>query len=157
MCELYKDTFLTIRVNGRIFYGPIKQLYKTFYDKVIEVFYDGKWFPAKIIGEASEKNLIKLTEHFICSPDLKLKINKYYIDKKLSELLDDDIEVELNTYPTSAPMSVLGYYEPEDILRIGKIGNLVIDEKSDWLFGIQFEDPNNKYYTLTNGIIISAK
>ena len=31
------------------------------------------------------------------------------------------------------------------------------DIVSDWLFGIEFEDKNNIYYTLTNGITISTK
>ena len=157
MCELYKDTFITIRVNGNIFYGPIKRMWQTFYDKVIEVFYNGEWFPAKIIGKDSKKDLIKITERFICSPDLKIKATEVYGDKTMSELFVETVTLELNRRVASIPTNVIRCFEHEDVVHLGHIQDLLIDEKSDWLFGIQFEDSNNQYYTLTDGFIISAK
>lgn len=151
MCNLYKDTFITIRVNGNIFYGPIKMMWQTFHDKVIEVFYDGKWFPAKIIGETSEKSLIKIRDHFICSFDLKLKTpsGDIQVSKTLNKIFKISFNDNLCESISSSKKGEQYYF--------GYTNDKIIDEKSDWLFGIEFEDPNNQYYTLTDGFIVSTK
>ena len=118
LCELYKDQQITIKVKDNIFYGPIKKMYQTFYDKIIKVPYQDKWYDAKIIGRASEKEIYCLNGNLYCTMDL-FKDNKIQIDS--------------------------------DSVSFKKTENV-----SDWLFGIEFEDSSNQYYTLTNGITISA-
>lgn len=119
MCELYKDEDITIRIKGKVFHGPIKRMYQTFYDKIVQVPYNGEWYDAKIIGCANEKEIYCLNGNLYCTMDL-FKDNKIQIDS--------------------------------DSVSFKKTENV-----SDWLFGIEFEDPNNQYYTLTNGVTISAK
>lgn len=173
MCELYKDTLITIRVNGNIFYGPIKRLWQTYFNKVIEVFYNGEWFPAKIIGEASEKELIEVNDNLICSIDLKLKTPTGY--RKISEIVE-----EINNAQESRRDKLIDpLLNHNELYNIGslsinthsckRIASLsdgipwylgeieLLDEKSDWLFGIEFINQNNQYYTLTNGFIVSTK
>ena len=120
MCELYKSQQITIRINGNIYYGPIKRMYQTFYDKWIEVPYLDKWFPAKIIGTASEKEIyIVGNDDVWCSFDLVKQIN------------------------------------PE--LNPNKINFLKTNLRSDWLFGIEFQDPSISFFTLKNGKTIPVK
>ena len=108
---------ITIRVNGNIYYGPIKRLYQTFYNKMIEVPFKDEWFYAKIIGEASEKEMyIVGNDALICSFDLVKQINP-----------------ELDT---------------------NKINYLKTNIKSDWLFGIEFQNPDITHFTLKNGMTI---
>ena len=119
MCELYKDQLLTIQINGNEYYGPIKMLYTTFFDKIINVFYAGKWYPAKIIGEASEKEMyIVGNDELTCSFDLVKRLNP-------------DLDIDKLIYRKT-------------------------NIKSDWLFGVEFVDNSNKYFTLTNGMIIPS-
>ena len=154
MCELYKDTLITIRINRNIFYGPIKRMWQTYHDKVIEVFYNGEWFPAKIIAEESSKDIFKINDTLQCSLYLKLKTPNG--DKTIYEL--EDGVLDANPEPNAFDLCVNIY----DINSIAIPDNRYIKletkfEKSDWLFGIEFTDPNNQYYTLTNGYIVSTK
>ena len=146
-CELYKDTQLTFRIYGNIYIASMKMIYMTFNDKVIEVFYDGKWYPAKIIGKESKKKIIQINEMLFCSNELKFKQDDSMIST--GELQIND-EVSANKYPIKlSPYS-----------KTGKTNIRVIKEtdiESDWLFGIEFIDSKNQYYTLSNALIISAK
>ena len=176
MCNLYKSEMITIRVNGNIYYAPIKQIYQTFHNKKIEVFYDGNWYAAKIIGEASEKDLVKISDSLICSLNLKIKTptgSKEIIDfinsfnnaeKPLHRsipITEDPIENYGEIYKLSeiclntSECKTIGTFNQDTKYYLGNIEFL--EEKSDWLFGVEFEDPNNQYYTLTNGFIISTK
>lgn len=120
MCEFYKSQEIQFRINGNIYYGPIKRIYQTFYDKWIEVPYLDNWVSAKIIGIASKKNIyIVGNDEILCSFDLVKLINP-----------------ELDTNKIN--------YNKTNIV-------------SDWLFGIEFQDPSNKYITLRNGRTIQVR
>ena len=153
MCELYKNQLITIRVtSGNIFYGPMKVMYQTFYDRVIEVFYNGEWFPAKIIGKASVKEMYQVNRNLTCSADLKLKTPSGIkdINNFLSDMNTDIRKICLNTNECRKITSVnLDHDEHIDDIEF-------LNEKSDWLFGVKFEDPKNQYYTLTDGYIVSV-
>ena len=120
MCELFKDQLIKIRINGNEYYGPIKRMYQTFYDKIVEVPYLDQWFSAKIIGIASEKEMYNAgNDDIVCSIDL-LKL----------------IDPELNQ---------------------DKISFRKMNVKSDWLFGIEFQDPTIEYFTTYTGKTIPVK
>ena len=151
LCELYKNQLITFRLNRTstykpIYYAPIKQVYTTFNEKYIEVFYDGKWLPAKIIGIASEKEIYQINKNLFCSGDLILKTP--YGDKKVSELNVND-EYSSNHKKSD---KITAYHGPTYISKIEKT-----DIVSDWLFGIEFKNPEDQYYTLTDGYIIAVK
>ena len=147
MCELYKDEMLVIKVGTNEYYGPIKTLYITFYDRIINVFYNGTWYPAKIIGKCSEKEMLKLYGT-IGSKDLIVKCKDG--DKSLSDIKRGDM-ILFNTIPAKY-LPVLS--ESDNMIYAGDITET--DITSDWLFGIEILDINNKYYTLMSGLIVSS-
>ena len=151
MCELHGSQLITFRINkSRIFqpiyYAPIRQVYKTFNNKYIEVFYNGSWYPAKITGIASEKELYKVNKELLCSGDLIVKTPSG--DKKVTELKLNE-EYSVNHDRVDKIDKAKG---PKYICSIEKTAVV-----SDWLFGIEFKNPEDQYYSLTNGYIISAK
>lgn len=154
LCELYKDTHITIRSStGNIYYGPIKKIYQTFYDKILEIFYNGKWYSVKIVGIPSEKRMFKINNDFVCSADLLLKSGETDIsvgDLSIGDIVDGNTHQIKNIKSTSGKIKITSIRE--------------LDVTSEWLFGIEFWSPinipndekenHNKYLTLTNGIII---
>lgn len=146
MCELYKDQYLTIRTNGNIYYGTMLSLYKTFNNKIVEVFYNGAWYPAKIIGRACEKEMIKINDNLTCSEDLVLFDGTK--DKPVSEYKVNDL-IKLNDHDVDKITTCFGE------AHIGTIEKLNV--KSDWLFGVEILDHNATHFTLTDGYIVSIK
>lgn len=149
-CHLYKNTNITFRVNGTtIFYGPIKIIYQYYHDRLIELFYNGQWYSAHVVGEANESKIIKVSDTFISDAILKIKTPSG--DISLGDIIEDKtIEICYNTIPCEKIESK----DPDGHFYLGDTEDL--EEKSGWLFGIEFEDSQNKYYTLTNGLIVVA-
>lgn len=123
MYDLYKNTHVTIKCHGNEYYGPIKTLWQTFNSKIIEVPYNGKWYPAKLIGNECARDLVQLNDTFICAANTI--IHESTEDKKA-----EDCKYE---------------------------GFKRLEEQSEWLFGVEFIDPENQYYTTTSGITVSTK
>ena len=128
LCELYKDQDIIIRINRNIYHGPIKRIYQTFYDKWIEIPLRSDWFPAKIIGKASEKLICNYDDKLLCSSDFIENYRIYYPNEPLHYK-------DLKFLP--------------DYIKTGIV--------SDWLFGVEFKDGNNQFYELPNGIIVPAR
>lgn len=145
-CELYKDTQITFRVYGNIYTAGMKMVYQTFNNKVIEVFYDGEWYPAKVIGKPSERKMIRVNNDLLCSFDLLIKTNN---GKKFVKDLQHDDVIEIN----SVKMDKISY----NTNRNTTLSTEITDIESSWLFGVEFLDDSNIYYTITNGMIIASK
>ena len=83
------------------------------------------------------------------SKDLIIKCKD--CDKSIDELISGDFAL-YNTF-SSKTIIEMPTIESNRIVRgIEKTGII-----SDWLFGIEFIDKSNVYYTLTNGMIVSSK
>jgi len=148
LCELYKDTQITVRAThtGHIYHGPIKTIYRVFHDIPIQVFYNGEWNSARIIGIPNERRIVKINNSLMCSFDLPLvKDDSIVIVKDLSgSTVDGNMISE----------KYISHFTDGKI----KIDSIEItDIHSEWLFGVEFIDSKNKFYTLSNGFIISAK
>ena len=173
MCELYKDQLITIRYAGNIYYGNMKIMYQTFYDKIIEVLSGNEWVPAKIIGEESVKEIYRINDDLLCSEDLMIhtqSFNKitcnieYGTSDKVSKSFDilghsktkvSNLMIGVKFIPNTFLNEKMTCYSSESDAYIYKIEKT--DIVSDWLFGIEFIDDKYEFYALTNGMIICVK
>ena len=137
---------VTIRVNGKIFHGPFKNMYQTFNDQQIEVYYNGDWKPARLTALKEKHPIFEIKTacgRTVRSTDDHIHLTD--VGEMKSWQLQPGMKLRVETHPVAKIATA-----SEEFDTITSVSR--VEQQGDWVFCVEMNDKTQPYFDLTNGV-----